>query len=437
MNKEEDFACDNFAPQKWRKDTCRNCYQVLRLHKKRQNSLSDGKPRPVEPSEPPKSPGNEESKKPKADYVSQLFQQDVRATTKSKNGDTMGSSSKAPPKPQPPRTSPKPKKGQSPEEGSKDESTASPPVASSSTEIPSTSLPSLASSVSDVVDREPVDAAVNVSTGLPLSMSSEFPPAAVSTTGTEDIGSKEVFPCVPPVSISLQTSSSGEANPKPELTQSDTDEKLSSSILNPEAKPNSLTDENHNFQQEDQGQDLSKSITAEPSQVLIVGEESKANTLAEDAFLTLSPSVPAPPAPTPTQVPMPTVDIVPSLLIPLDKLHDAQAPLEEDSTYSGGQEPEESENFLPSKSDGIPVQKDDEAGISTVPLSSGTINEGSNPVPVPPPPPPIVKGPPPPPPLQSSALPPPPPPPPPLVDPIPRNIPKVRILSSPHQPDVS
>ena len=34
-NKEEDFACDKFVPQKWRKDTCRNCYQPARLHEKK------------------------------------------------------------------------------------------------------------------------------------------------------------------------------------------------------------------------------------------------------------------------------------------------------------------------------------------------------------------------------------------------------------------
>ena len=35
MSQEEDFACDKFAPQKWRKDTCRNCYQPARLHEKK------------------------------------------------------------------------------------------------------------------------------------------------------------------------------------------------------------------------------------------------------------------------------------------------------------------------------------------------------------------------------------------------------------------
>ena len=33
---EEDFACDKFLPQKWRADVCRNCYQPLRLHNKKQ-----------------------------------------------------------------------------------------------------------------------------------------------------------------------------------------------------------------------------------------------------------------------------------------------------------------------------------------------------------------------------------------------------------------
>ena len=37
---EEDFACDNFAPQKWRKDTCRNCFQPLRLHTKKQHKIA-------------------------------------------------------------------------------------------------------------------------------------------------------------------------------------------------------------------------------------------------------------------------------------------------------------------------------------------------------------------------------------------------------------
>ena len=35
MSTEEDFACDKFAPQKWRKDVCRNCYQSARLHEKK------------------------------------------------------------------------------------------------------------------------------------------------------------------------------------------------------------------------------------------------------------------------------------------------------------------------------------------------------------------------------------------------------------------
>ena len=40
---EEDFACDNFAPQKWRKDTCRNCFQPLRLHTKKQHKIAGEK----------------------------------------------------------------------------------------------------------------------------------------------------------------------------------------------------------------------------------------------------------------------------------------------------------------------------------------------------------------------------------------------------------
>ena len=35
MSQEEDFACEKFAPQKWRKDMCRNCYQPARLHEKK------------------------------------------------------------------------------------------------------------------------------------------------------------------------------------------------------------------------------------------------------------------------------------------------------------------------------------------------------------------------------------------------------------------
>ena len=37
---DEDFACDNFVPQKWRKDVCKNCYQLLRLHDKKQKKSS-------------------------------------------------------------------------------------------------------------------------------------------------------------------------------------------------------------------------------------------------------------------------------------------------------------------------------------------------------------------------------------------------------------
>jgi len=37
---EEDFACDNCAPQKWRKDVCRNCFQPQRLHEKKQRKPS-------------------------------------------------------------------------------------------------------------------------------------------------------------------------------------------------------------------------------------------------------------------------------------------------------------------------------------------------------------------------------------------------------------
>jgi len=35
---EEDFACEKFQPQKWRKDVCRNCYQSLRLHEKKKET---------------------------------------------------------------------------------------------------------------------------------------------------------------------------------------------------------------------------------------------------------------------------------------------------------------------------------------------------------------------------------------------------------------
>ena len=34
---EEDFACSSFAPQRWRKDVCRKCYQPLRLHEKKKD----------------------------------------------------------------------------------------------------------------------------------------------------------------------------------------------------------------------------------------------------------------------------------------------------------------------------------------------------------------------------------------------------------------
>ena len=36
----DDFSCPNFSPQKWRKDVCRNCYQPLKVHSKKQPSLS-------------------------------------------------------------------------------------------------------------------------------------------------------------------------------------------------------------------------------------------------------------------------------------------------------------------------------------------------------------------------------------------------------------
>ena len=37
---EEDFACSSFAPQRWRKDVCRKCYQPLRLHEKKKDRLA-------------------------------------------------------------------------------------------------------------------------------------------------------------------------------------------------------------------------------------------------------------------------------------------------------------------------------------------------------------------------------------------------------------
>ena len=37
---EEDFACDKFVPQKWRKDMCKNCYQTQRLHNKKQKQTT-------------------------------------------------------------------------------------------------------------------------------------------------------------------------------------------------------------------------------------------------------------------------------------------------------------------------------------------------------------------------------------------------------------
>ena len=56
---EEDFACDNFAPQRWRKDTCRKCYQPLRLHEKKKERTGDSvKPSGAPFSSPQQSPPN-------------------------------------------------------------------------------------------------------------------------------------------------------------------------------------------------------------------------------------------------------------------------------------------------------------------------------------------------------------------------------------------
>ena len=52
-SKEEDFACDKFVPQKWRKDICRNCYQTLRLHEKKIKTTSSPS---IEPKPPEKTP---------------------------------------------------------------------------------------------------------------------------------------------------------------------------------------------------------------------------------------------------------------------------------------------------------------------------------------------------------------------------------------------
>ena len=36
----DDFSCERFQPQKWRKDMCRNCYQPLRMHDKKTETTS-------------------------------------------------------------------------------------------------------------------------------------------------------------------------------------------------------------------------------------------------------------------------------------------------------------------------------------------------------------------------------------------------------------
>ena len=55
-SKEEDFACDKFVPQKWRKDVCRNCYQTLRLHEKKIKTTSSPSIQPKPLEKPPVTP---------------------------------------------------------------------------------------------------------------------------------------------------------------------------------------------------------------------------------------------------------------------------------------------------------------------------------------------------------------------------------------------
>lgn len=55
-SKEEDFACDKFVPQKWRKDVCRNCYQTLRLHEKKTKTISSSSIQSKPPEKTPVTP---------------------------------------------------------------------------------------------------------------------------------------------------------------------------------------------------------------------------------------------------------------------------------------------------------------------------------------------------------------------------------------------
>ena len=38
---EEDYACDKFIPQKWRKDVCKLCFQPKRLHEKKVRKITN------------------------------------------------------------------------------------------------------------------------------------------------------------------------------------------------------------------------------------------------------------------------------------------------------------------------------------------------------------------------------------------------------------
>ena len=52
---EEDYACDKFRAQRWRKDVCRNCYQPLRLHEKKRSRTEPGSKPTERPPTPPSS----------------------------------------------------------------------------------------------------------------------------------------------------------------------------------------------------------------------------------------------------------------------------------------------------------------------------------------------------------------------------------------------
>ena len=44
---DDDFACENFSPQKWRKDMCKSCYQPLKLHQKKDSKSNSPVQSPV------------------------------------------------------------------------------------------------------------------------------------------------------------------------------------------------------------------------------------------------------------------------------------------------------------------------------------------------------------------------------------------------------